>query len=308
MRKLEVDMVFHEFLQLYFPGEKYVELRRHATAFAEGFDVADTKKVSTKALYKEWSHAEEENFRIPAGYGALVNFLLLQDLKKGCRFIYDETVNKIQWKKNEVSIETAAGKKYEFNRVFITLPISILQGGSASCFINFSPVLPAQMQAAAQIGFGPVIKIVFLFKKPFWEKDSGFIFSEEIIPTWWTQMPNTAPILTGWAGGEQAAPLSNESEKSLLGKALVSLSNIFDIPVDELKNNLQSSHVANWQNNGCAAGAYSYAMPQTKAARKLLNEPVEDTIYFCGEGIYDGDAPGTVEASIAHAIETAAKL
>jgi monoamine oxidase len=164
------------------------------------------------------------------------------------------------------------------------------------------------MQAASQIGFGAVVKIMLLFKVPFWKKDSGFILSEEVIPTWWTQLPNTSHILTGWAGGMPAASLSRESKSSILAKALFSLSNIFGIPVAALENNLESFFVANWQKSARAAGAYSYATPHTGAARNLLNKGVKETVYFCGEGIYGGDSPGTVEASIAHALETAGKI
>jgi monoamine oxidase len=308
MKKLEVDMTLHDFLKEYFDEEKYRELRRHATAFAEGYDVADTTKVSTKALYQEWSGAGEENFRIPAGYGALVSYLLQQNIGKGCRVIYGETVKQVRWKKNEVSVHTANSNQYTCNKLFITLPVSLLQDTSSPCSINFTPALHKHVKAASQIGFGTVIKIILLFKEPFWEKDSGFIFSDELIPTWWTQLPDTTPLLTGWAGGTQAATLANESKEGLLKMALGSLSNIFDIPIEQLERKLQSSYVANWQKNEWAAGAYSFATPQTKAARKLLNEPVDDSIYFCGEGIYDGDAPGTVEASIAHAMEMAKKL
>jgi monoamine oxidase len=308
MKKLEVDMTLHDFLKEYFDEEKYRELRRHATAFAEGYDVADTTKVSTKALYQEWSGAGEENFRIPTGYGALVSYLLQQNIGKGCRVIYGETVKQVRWKKNEVSVHTANSNQYTCNKLFITLPVSLLQDTSAPCSINFTPALQKHVKAASQIGFGTVIKIILLFKEPFWEKDSGFIFSDELIPTWWTQLPDTTPLLTGWAGGTQAATLANESKEGLLKMALGSLSNIFDIPIEQLERKLQSSYVANWQKNEWAAGAYSFATPQTKAARKLLNEPVDDSIYFCGEGIYNGDAPGTVEASIAHAMEMAKKL
>ena len=308
MKTLDHDISFHDFMETYFAAEKHTALRRHAIDFAQGFDLADSKKASTLALYKEWSRATEENFRIPAGYGALVNFVLQQNIAAGCRVIYNEKVKQIHWKKNSVIIQTAANKKYTGTKVFITLPVSILQGKSPPCSITFAPALLQQMEAASQIGFGEVIKIILLFKEPFWKKDSGFIFSDEIIPTWWTQLPNKVPVLTGWAGGAKAATLSDKSKKTILQRALESLSNIYEIPLEELVTNLQSSSVANWQKNGSTAGAYSYATTQTKAARKLMNEPVEDTIYFCGEAIYDGEAPGTVEASIAHALQTAKKI
>jgi monoamine oxidase len=43
-------------------------------------------------------------------------------------------------------------------------------------------------------------------------------------------------------------------------------------------------------------------LPTTKA-RELLHQPVESTIYFAGEGYYDGVNGGTVEAAFASAEE-----
>ena len=36
----------------------------------------------------------------------------------------------------------------------------------------------------------------------------------------------------------------------------------------------------------------------SEKAREQLTTPVEQTIYFAGEALYNGDAPGTVEAAL----------
>jgi monoamine oxidase len=56
--------------------------------------------------------------------------------------------------------------------------------------------------------------------------------------------------------------------------------------------------VVKWQTNSFSLGAYSYSKLFTEAARKLLNQPVQDTIYFAGEALYEGEAGGTVEAAL----------
>ena len=43
MKSLEQDLPFREFLLKNFPGDRYILLRKSATGFAEGFDLADTK-------------------------------------------------------------------------------------------------------------------------------------------------------------------------------------------------------------------------------------------------------------------------
>jgi monoamine oxidase len=308
MKKVEKDMTMYDFLQEYYSAEEKADLRRHAIAYTEGFDIADVKKVSVKSLYDEWSHEEEVSFRIPAGYGALIDYLAAECKKKDCHIITGEPVKQIDWETNAVTIYTINGKKYAAEKVIVTVPISILQKALDKATINFTPPLDDYVNAAQEIGFGTVIKVILQFKEVFWKKDTGFIFSDEIIPTWWTQLPDTVPLLTGWSGGSKAERLSDETDIEVLEKALLSLANIFDLPVNEIKEKLVASKIFNWQKNEWSLGAYSYAMPGSVSAEKILNRPVNNTIFFAGEGLYEGTSPGTVEAAIVHAKETVAKL
>jgi monoamine oxidase len=174
--------------------------------------------------------------------------------------------------------------------------------------INFTPPLDTYIKAANAIGTGPVIKVVILFRKRFWEKELGFVFSEEIFPTWWTQLPDKTPLLTGWVGGPTAERLGKHTEEDIFDKALQSLASIFDKNIDELKNSIVESYVFNWVNDSYSRCAYSYDTPETPAARKLLCTPVDNTLFFAGEALYDGDSPGTVEAALASGKDAAKKL
>jgi monoamine oxidase len=308
MKKVKSDMTMYDFLEQYYGEENKADLRRYAIAFTEGFDVADIKKVSVKFLYNEWSHEEDVSFRIPLGYGALINYLAAECQKKDCQIITGEPVKQIDWEKNSVTVYTANGKKYNSQKIVVTVPVSILQRALGKASINFTPPLDEYVNAARQTGYGTVIKILLQFKEALWKKDTGFIFSDEIFPTWWTQLPDTAPLLTGWVGGSKAEVLSDETDEELLQKAFISLANIFELPVNGIKEKIQGAKVFNWRKNDWSLGAYSYSMPETIAARKLLNTPVSNTIFFAGEGLYEGASPGTVEAAVVHAKQTVAKL
>src|SRR4029078_814556 len=52
MKKVRTDESLHDFLHEYFGDDKYAGLRRHAMHYAEGFDLADTTRVSVKSLYE----------------------------------------------------------------------------------------------------------------------------------------------------------------------------------------------------------------------------------------------------------------
>jgi monoamine oxidase len=238
----------------------------------------------------------------------LINYLEAECRKKGCDLFVNEPVTQVDWEKNNVTVYTSGSKKFFANKCILTVPVSILGKTMARASINFTPPMDEQVKAAQQIGFGTVIKIILEFKRSFWEEDCHFVFSDEIIPTWWTQLPDKTPILTGWVGGTKAERLSDESDAELLEKALLSLAAIFEKPLTFIKGNLVVAKVFNWQKEKGALGAYSFSMPQTTAARKLLTQGVEETIFFAGESVHDGEAPGTVEAAIINAKEIAGKL
>lgn len=298
MKSLKSDMTMYDFLQLYFPGDEHADLRRHVTAFTEGFDIADVKKASVLALYKEWSGEEMENFRIPTGYGSLIEFLKQECEKKGCRILTNQTVKQIDWERNEVTVQTMTDK-YDAGKAIITVPLPILTSAATPASINFTPPLDDYTKAAGEIGMGEVIKIVLQFKLRFWKEDTGFVLTDEMFPTWWTQLPDETPMLTGWAGGTKAEQFHGLNDDEILEKALFSLAAIFNKTINELKENLQQSWIFNWQKDLHSMGAYSYSMPNSDISRKILNLPVADTIYFAGEALYDGESPGTVEAALA---------
>jgi monoamine oxidase len=308
MKKPGTDMTLQDFLDDYYPNGDATDLRRHVISYAEGFDLSDIKKVSVQSLYEEWSNEEEENFRIPAGYGALINFLQEECEKKGCRILTNHTVKQIDWEKNEVTVYTKNGKKYYADKLIVTVPLKVLVKTGGPVSINFTPPIDEYIKAADEIGTGPVIKVVFRFKDRLWKEDTGFIFSDEPFPTWWTQLPDTSPVLTGWTGGPKAMQLSDQRDEQILEKAILSLAAILDKPTGELKNNIQEACVFNWQREETALYGYSYATLATSSARQLLKMPINGTIFFAGEGLYEGVSPGTVEAALISGKEAAAKI
>ena len=55
-------------------------------------------------------------------------------------------------------------------------------------------------------------------------------------------------------------------------------------------------------------GGYSYSLPASEQAKKVLATPVENTLFFAGEALYAGDAPGTVEAAFITGQEAAVAI
>jgi monoamine oxidase len=302
MAALQTDMTLADFLQQYFSEEKYAPLRQSVQRFAEGFDVADIHQASVLGIREEWMHEQEEQYRIPGGYYQLIQYLQNAGTANGCIMHTSCIVKTIRWQTNRVTAVTADGQVFTAQKAIITVPLGVLQAGpNHDAAISFEPVIEAHRQALQQIGFGAVVKVILQFAEPFWlqyEKDAGFLLSEETIPTWWTVLPDTDPILTGWLGGPPTARYTDADDETICQQALQSLANIFSIPADQLKKLLTASHIVKWQTDPFCLGAYSYNKLFTTAARQLLNEPVDNTLFFAGEALYDGNAGGTVEAAL----------
>ena len=104
--------------------------------------------------------------------------------------------------------------KIQAPKAIITIPLGVVAGSvKKKRSDSFIPEIPAKRKAAQQTGFGGVIKFILQFKEAFWKseqtetlagrklKNLGFLFSRAGIPTWWTQLPDESPILTGWIAG-----------------------------------------------------------------------------------------------------------
>ena len=80
--------------------------------------------------------------------------------------------------------------------------------------------------------------------------------------------------------------------------SIESLSNAFAISAEALKVKLIAWNVTNWTAETFTRGSYAYDTVKSPDARKLLQQPVADTIYFAGEYLYEGPSMGTVEAAL----------
>lgn len=305
--QLEKDCSLADFLDQYFAADKYAALRDSVRGYAEGFDLADVSKASSIFAREEWSQHYETQYRIKEGYGKLIDYLAEQCTQQDSAIHFNQPVYRIVHSANSVTVFTTNNKSFQAEKIIITVPLGLLQNGS----IEFSPAINEHLSAIQQLGFGSVIKLLFMFSNNFWKSyadDIGFILSDQQIPTWWTQIPTESNLLTGWLGGPKAATMSTYSDNEILQAALESLANIFGKSVEELQDQLTHYKIICWQNNPYTKGGYSYMTLDSIAAKTKLSEPIADTIFFAGEAYYSGASQGTVEAALQSGMDAAQKL
>lgn len=309
MYELKEDITVGDFLNQNFFDEKYKSLRQSAQAFAEGFDLADIDKASLFALRDEWAHEGGKQYRVVGGYLQLINYLSHISKKKGCTIETNCIAKKVYWKRNEVKIITSDGRDFVGNKVIVTVPVSVLQSElNAKASIVFTPSIDDFLQAAKMIGYGTITKILLQFNEAFWNKNVGFVLSNESVPTWWTQSPKSYPMITGWLTGARMKKLQNTDTSGILEISFKSLASIFKMNIEELKQKLTASVVVNWSTEPFALGGYSYNMIGSSTARKIMNTPIEQTLFFAGEALYEGYDIGTVEAALVSGRDVAEKV
>jgi monoamine oxidase len=248
----------------------------------------------------------------------MIGYLVNTSEQNGAQFYLNTIAKHIHWTHGQVEVITSGKESFKAKQLIIALPLGVLKADpSEKAVITISPSVGMCKEAINQIGFGSVVKVLLQFKTAFWEDDSitgvdlsgmGFILSGEAIPTWWTQHPSPSTLLTGWLGGPPAERKKGMSNDELLEEGLHSLSRIFNIGIAKLKNDLVASHIVNWTTDPFTLGSYAYDTLESADARKVLNTPIDHTIYFAGEYLYDGPAMGTVEAALTSGLETARKI
>lgn len=310
LQALAKDVSIAEFLDNNFSEEKYAGLRNWIIKMVEGYDAADPRKISSFALREEWLGGEEwQQGKIKEGYGALLIFLESQCRNNRVEINLNHEVESISLEGSNAYVKCTNGKEFKSEKAIITLALPTINR------ISFNPPIPEKIVAASKIGFGKVIKFLLQFKTEWWKSALGrdlnklmFMLCNGKITAWWTQYPESYPVLTGWIPGLVTEEFKNTSSEDILKLAVKSLSDSFKVSEDFVREQLVGSRIINWPADPFSMGAYSYTTLETKEAYEELIKPIDNKIFFAGEALYSGKETATVEGALASGKETAEKI
>lgn len=316
------DLSFAEFLKREC-SDLSEERAAQASAYVEGFNAADSRRVSCRWLREADAASGQAGagglFRLYAGYDRLVDWLLDEARRASAELLLGTVVTAIRWEPGEVTIEAVSSAEkaprppIRARRAVVTIPLGVLCAApDAPGAVRFIPDLVEKRQVCELLHMGSVVKFALRFRTPFWEEqrldELGFLHAPaEVIPTWWTTNPMRTNVLTGWTGGPAADRLAGLDASERLAKALDSLSRAFTYDRQRLGALLEAWHITDWQADPFSRGAYSYVGVGGLDAPRRLAAPVADALFFAGEAT-DERLGGTVAGALASGYRAAEEV
>ncbi|MGB6451429.1 MAG: NAD(P)/FAD-dependent oxidoreductase [Steroidobacteraceae bacterium] len=314
----EADLSVEDFLARHASDRAMEAACSHVRMMVEGFDAADPRRASVRAIAREWSGMDGGQSRPENGYGALAA-QLARSLDEAGGFLKLQTaVESVDWAGNDVRISasTPAGPfQAVARRALVTFPVGVLQlPPGVPGAVRFAPPLEEKADALGGVAPGHVVKVVLRFRRAFWDEaqdrrfqQAGFLHSpQSVFRTVWTSLPARVPLLTAWTGGPRAQRLQGAKPSEVVDSALESVQSIFGVG-PAVRDELAASYVHDWQQDPYSRGAYSYVTVGGGGAPEALARPLRNLLFFAGEAASAADL-GTVEAALESGRSAARKI
>ena len=194
---------------------------------------------------------------------------------------YNSPVVSIDYSDNQVSVETLNGTTFDADRVLVTVPIGILKSDK----ISFNPEINQEKKdAIEEITFYSGIKVVMKFSEKFYpdaincEVDNGEKVFYDIAFGQETQKNILGFLCTGDETQKYYDLNSND-------EIISSLIDELDLMLDGKASSSYSGEyiLENWGQYEFTLGTWTQAFQEKKSNLKILNQPLNNKIYFAGE-------------------------
>lgn len=315
------DQSFEQFLA----GSSHPEeAKLLATSYVEGFNAARKEVIGIASIAQDAKAADaiggDSSHRLFNGYDAVAKYLADGAENFHSKLRLNAIVERVKWQTRSATVYfrsafAAHSETVRAPRVAITVPLGVLQAeASEPGAIAFEPEPSKVLEAARQLRFGDVMRVILRFREAFWEQndelaDCGFLLSQEpFFPTWWTPLPVRAPMITGWSAGPRADRLKGLSQTEVIARAVTDLARVTSMDTMRTFNLLEAASFHDWSADPFTRGAYSYVPAGGLPARETLAQPVSETLFFAGEATELNGHSATVHGAIASGSRVAAQI
>jgi len=261
----------------------------------------ELERISAKdyAAYDEAS--TDCNWRVPAGYGALIS----ASLPAGTELHLATAVEALTTDERRVVLQTAGGT-VKARAVILTVSTNVLAGGA----ISLPSALDPWREAAARLPLGNNEKLFLeiVGDSPF--APESHVLGDPHDPTTGTYYisPFGSPVIECFLGGAGARAATAEGHSAAFDRAIGQLASLFGSSVRRCLRPLVAS---DWTRTPSIGGAYSHALPGQADARVALARPFDDRLFFAGEATHTSDfstAHGGYESGVRAAEEAIGAL
>ncbi|MCA3697186.1 NAD(P)/FAD-dependent oxidoreductase [Aquidulcibacter sp.] len=203
---------------------------------------------------------------------------LVQGLAGGLDIRLNSPVSTLRWDGAHGVTAIGSFGQVTARKVIITVPTGVLAAGA----IRFDPVLPSAKQTAlANLPMGALEKVAMVLPAPMPDFPE-YTLSNRHIQLGQYHALVSAPdraMITALIPGPVSRALNAEGAAALEAFAIDLLKNV--IGTNARVTALSST---NWQGDPLALGSYPHQTVGHANARKIYSQPVEDRLFFAGDG------------------------
>eukprot|EP00357_Protocruzia_adherens_P012206 CAMPEP_0114992296 /NCGR_PEP_ID=MMETSP0216-20121206/11859_1 /TAXON_ID=223996 /ORGANISM="Protocruzia adherens, Strain Boccale" /LENGTH=445 /DNA_ID=CAMNT_0002355739 /DNA_START=31 /DNA_END=1368 /DNA_ORIENTATION=- len=208
---------------------------------------------------------------------------ILPSLQEGVNSLTNQIVSDIDWSENDsITVTTKEGISYSTKRLIVTVSIGVLQQEK----IKFTPPLPkSKLDNIKMFGIGTFTKIYIEFEDSFWGANQRYLLFVSANPQESILFQPLTPergknVLLVFLHPNKEEEFKEKPEEEIIDFILRALKMKFPSCPSP-----KSSLISRWATNQFTCGSYSHISEgntDTNPA-KLLQEPVENRLFFAGE-------------------------
>lgn len=249
----------------------------------------DINRLSLRTVLEPDSYTMK-NYRIREGFGEFV-----RALGKGSDIRVNSAVDLVRWEAGRVMVKTEGGSVFRAKQCAISSPIGMLQSGVPV----FDPELPKwKADAIRQFVPGRIVKVIMRFRERFWKPEMMFLRGGNQQLSWPPMMHHDkdAPFLTALIGGEEADRLADLGGGRAAREVANEIMRMHGIT--NPRGHFVDGSVTAWHKKKYIMTGYSsLAIGADPDARKNLQRPIDDTLFWLGEAT-SSDHPATVYGAL----------
>ncbi len=259
----------------YYIDEELIPYKLKSTANWDGKKYTENPTWENNAMY---SFMPESKFKNSTWYD-FVNKNIAQTVTHKIK--YNSPVSEIDHLGDKIMIKTQHGQSYKADKVLVTVSVGVLKSG----LIKFTPELDIKKKKAIKdISFHPGFKVALKFSEKFYPdainckvKDGEKVFYDIAFGK------DTKSNILGFlcTGNVSQNYYALISEEKIIHALIKELDMMFD---GKASASYASEYLLeNWGKHKFTRGTWTQAMQEKGSHLEMLNQPINNKIYFAGE-------------------------